>query len=372
MIGFRTNTETNKRMEENKMLWGKEINEIRELRKNNRFNFRLRMIEYQFAQGHISREQELDKAVKLVLDYIGEKVKTTDVLKVLDENEMNAGIDTIQIATDKEIEEEIIKQKDYVHNSKRKCLKNGKWQYVVNPDKYNDNIGIYRASEYTRVFDEMMFDLELTSHELSRIDFRFDFFDNNTFDKLWKLNSVLIALISQKYDIKNRYASTDIISCDRLTLRAQTQYFQIEYYHKCKQEPYGKIDARLELRSCKMTNDTNERKEFEKWKERLLKILDKEDYKTLQAKKNGQLLQLWQKEKAVYKNMQEYEFLAKYIDHIYTQEQLSDFFKLLGYQAPDKAASRYKRNKGFESISMKLLTEYVNKIIASGERFFDS
>ena len=355
------------------MLYGKEINEIRELRKNNRFNFRLRMIEYQFAQGHISREQELDKAAKLVLDYIGEKVKTTDVLKVLDENEMNAGIDTIQIATDKEIEEEIIKQKDYVHNSKRKCLKNGKWQYVVNPDKFNDNIGIYRASEYTRVFDEMMFDLELTSHELSRIDFRFDFFDNNTFDKLWKLNSVLIALISQKYDIKNRYASTDIISCKRLTLRAQTQYLQIEYYNKKEQEQ-GIVNARLELRSCKLGSNTNEQNEFEKWKRKLLNILDKEAYKSLQEEKNNLLYERWQKETAKYKNMTKNEFLSKYIDHIYTQEQLTNFFERLGkkHEAAKSAASYYKKHKGFEEISMKLLTEYVNKIIASGERFFDS
>lgn len=350
------------------MLYGKEIDEIRELRKNNKFNFRLRMIEYQFAQGHISREQELDKAAKLVLDYIGKKVKTTDVLKVLDENEMNAGIDTIQITTD----EEITEIRDYVRNYPTKCLSNGKWNYRLNPDKANNNIGIYRVSEYKKIFDRMIFELGLTSCELSRVDFRFDFFDNNTFDKLWKLNSVLIALISQKYNIKNRYASTDVISCERLTLRAQTQYFQIEYYHKCKQEEHGGIDTRLELRSCKMTNNTNERKEFEKWKERLLKILDKEAYKSLQEQKNNLLYERWQKETAKYKNMTKNEFLSKYIDHIYTQEQLSDFFKRLGNQAPDKAASKYKRCKGFESISIKLLTEYVNKIIASGERFFDS
>lgn len=361
------------------MLYGKEINEIRELRKNNRYNFRLKMIEYQFAQGHISREQELDKAVKLVLDYRdyihrknSETVKLPNVSLILSESEIGAGIDTIQIATDKEIEEEIIKQKDYVHNSKRKCLKNGKWQYVVNPDKFNNSIGIYRASEYTRVFDEMIFDLELTSHELSRIDFRFDFFDDNTFDKLWKLNSVLIALFSKKYNIKNRYASTDIISCERLTLRVQTQYLQIEYYHKCVQEDTSKINARLELRSCKLGSNTNELNEFEKWKSKLLKILDKEIYKTLQEEKNNRLFEIWQKEKAIYKNMNVYEFLSKYVDHIYTQEQLSDFFKRLGYKAPDKAASTYKRSKGFESISMNLLTEYVNKIIASGERFFES
>ncbi|MBE6872627.1 MAG: hypothetical protein E7493_01750 [Ruminococcus albus] len=356
------------------MLYGKEINEIRKLRKNNRYNFRLRMIEYQFAQGHISREQELDKAVKLVLDYIGEKVKSPDTLKILSESEMYAGIDTIQIKTDKEIEEEVIKQKDYVHNNKRKCLKDGRWLYVVNPDKFNDNIGIYKKSEYTKVFDEMMFNLELTARELSlsRVDFRFDFFDDNTFNKLWKLNNVLIALLSQKYNIKNRYASTDIISCERLTLRAQTQYFQIEYYHKRKQEPNGNVDTRLELRSCKMANNTDERKEFEKWKTKLLKILDSDLYKTLQEEKNNRLYERWKKEKTTYKNMSVYEFLSKYIDHFYTQEQLSDFFKWLGYKAPNTAASDYKRKKGFEPISMKLLMEYVNKIISSGERFFDS
>lgn len=356
------------------MLYGKEINEIRELRKNNRYNFRLRMIEYQFAQGHISREQELDKAVKLVLDYIGEKVKSPDTLKILSENEIYAGIDTIQIKTDKEIEEEVIKQKDYVHNNKRKCLKDGRWLYVVNPDKFNDNVGIYHASEYTKAFDGMKCDLELSSHELSlsRVDFRFDFFDDNTFDKLWKLNSVFIALFSQCYKVKNRYASTDIQTCERLTLRAETQYFQIEYYNKRLQEPSGNVNARLELRSLKLRKNTDELKEFERWKERLLKILDKEAYKALQEEKNNLLYKLWQREKAKYKNMNVYEFLSKYIDHIYTQEQLSDFFRRLGYKAPNTAASDYKRKKGFEPISMKLLTEYVNKIISSGERFFDS
>lgn len=361
------------------ILYGQIFEKIRTLPKNNKYRIRLNVLEFQQNNKHITEEQAVEKATKLVMDFMsyrykrnGKKVKLPDVSLILAESEMYAGIDTIQIATDKEIEEEIIKQKDYVHNSKKKCLKNGKWQYVVNPDKFNNNIGIYCASEYTRVFDEMMFDLELTSHDYSRIDFRFDFFDNDMFDKLWKLNSVLIALFSKKYEVKNRYASTDIISCERLTLRVQTQYLQIEYYHKYVQEDTSKINARLELRSCKLGSNTNELNEFEKWKSKLLKILDKEIYKTLQEEKNNRLFEIWQKEKAIYKNMNVYEFLSKYVDHIYTQEQLSDFFKRLGYKAPDKAASTYKRSKGFESISMNLLTEYVNKIIASGERFFES
>ena len=364
-------------MEVYNMLHGKEIDEIRSRRKNDRSLLRLKVIEYQKAHGHIGTDEELEKGAKLILDYIDYRckiVKSPDTLKILSENEMYAGIDTIQIKTDKEIEEEVIKQKEYVHNNKRKCLKDGQWLYVLNPDKFNENIGIYRASEYTRAFNNMECDLKLTSHELSlsRVDFRFDFFDDNTFDKLWKLNMVLIALLSQKYNVKNRYASTDIKTIERLTLRAETQYFQIEYYNKCVQEPSGNVNARLELRSLKLRKNTNELKEFERWKERLLKILDKEVYKVLQEEKNNLLYKLWQMEKAKYKNMNVYEFLSKHIDHICTQEQLSDFFRRLGYKAPDKAASTYKRSKGFESISFDLLSVYVDKIIASGERFFDS
>ena len=357
------------------MLRGDYIDKIRKLSKNNHYRIALSVIDYQLDNNMINEEQALNKAVDLVLEYYKycqlKKIKIPNTAFTLANTEMYSGIDTLQIASDSESKGEP-ELKPYVNSYPSKCLTNGKWHYKLNPDKANNNIGIYQSSDYFEVFNRMIVELKLTNPELTRVDFRFDFFDNNTYNKLWKLNSVLIALITQKYQVKNRYASTDLITCERLTLRAQTQYFQVEYYHKRLQEPKGIVDTRLELRSCRMTENTDEEQEFYKWRDRLHKIINKDDYELLQAKKNEYLFDLWNDEKEIYCNMSVNEFLSKYIDNIYTLHQLADFYKLLGYKAPKKAASNYKKTKGFETIDIKLLTDYVNKIICSGEQFFDS
>lgn len=290
----------------------------------------------------------------------------------IDELNIYMGIDTIQIKSKTAIEfdselypfvkSDIVRKSDNSHS-----------YYILNPDKANNGIGIYNSYDYYNSLHYMLDSIKLDEPIKSRIDFRFDSFDNN-YNQLLKLNKVLLLLLAVKYKVSNRYKSQDLLTEEALTMRIQTKYIEAENYNKALQEPDGEVKNRLELRSKALNADiaenTKEYKEFEKWCDRLNKAVTADNFNKLVSKTNTALFERfkeWNKKKGHTLS----NFILHYENCFYTMPQLKDFLKQVGIKDYVQSAKDYKKKYGLEFFSLKQITLYKSKIIDSGAGFFE-
>ena len=165
----------------------------------------------------------------------------------LDRLSLYMGIDTLQIKSKTTIEFDA-EQYPFVRPEIIRQANNEYSYYRLNPDKGNNDLAIYNSFDYCKSLDFMLDSLELDKPIKSRIDFRFDSLDKN-YNELLKLNKLLLLLISNKYKVKNRYKSQDLLTEQELTMRIESKYIEVENYDKSIQEPDGDVMNRLELRS---------------------------------------------------------------------------------------------------------------------------
>lgn len=282
------------------------------------------------------------------------------------------GIDTIELRSDAEIAPET--EADFAPTCTRKNTATGVCYYKLNPDKGNNGVQIYNSTDYYNTRDYMITFLNMSNPTKTRIDFRIDSFDNN-FDELLKLNKLLILLIAEACNIKNRYYSIDPLTLEQLTIRVQNQYIEAENYNKGIEEPDGNVKNRLELRSKKLYDDTAEATkeitEFNKWCDRLDNAVTKENFERLQNRINNSLYERYKIESRERGFKLSY-LLHEYRNSIFTSKQLADFYRMLGYKDPEQQAKRYKQRKSIEYFSYKDICNYVQMIKDSGARFFDT
>ena len=288
-------------------------------------------------------------------------------------NEVNIymGIDTIQVRSDTET---VLSRSEapYISKTLTKDVDVSEYYYKLNPDKAM-NTNIYDYGTYSGAVNFMFNSLELTNPIKSRIDFRIDSFDDN-YNDLLKLNKLLILLISEQYKVNNRYESRDPLTLQELTIRVQNERIEVENYNKAIEEPDGDVKSRLEFRSKKLYDETaeavKEEREFRKWCDRLDKSVTAENFERLQKKLTNILVNEYMK--VAENGVTVSQFLYKYENSIFTSRQLTELYKQLGYKDPEQQAKKYKRRHKVEYFSMKNLTDYVKKIKASGENFFES
>ena len=99
-----------------------------------------------------------------------------------------SGVDTLEIRTEKEIEPK--GQADFVPKECRKNNKSGAYFYKLNPDKYSGT-QIYNRTAFVNAVNGMCDYLQISNATITRIDFRFDSFQDD-FEELEKLNKFLI------------------------------------------------------------------------------------------------------------------------------------------------------------------------------------
>lgn len=285
-----------------------------------------------------------------------------------------AGIDTIEMCSENE---PLLTagQIPYITKILRKDTETGKTYCKLNPDKANDNLQIYNYGTYQKVCENMIYQLGLLNPIKTRIDFRFDSFDDDTYIKLLKLNKVIVLLLSQEYNMGNRYMSYDPLTLNDLTIRVQNDRLEAENYNKAVQEPDGDVKSRLELRSKKLYNnddeDNKEIIELNKWLDRLDKAVTKENYLKLQDLINISLLDKYNDEKDT-KGFKLSAFLYKYNDSIFASRQMIDFFKAIGSTNPQQQAKNYKTRNKIEYFAFNDLQFYVDKIKQAGTAFLQS
>lgn len=278
------------------------------------------------------------------------------------------GIHTIQIKCDKEITQNI-QLLPYVSNKGVKNP-NGTYSYKINPNKYSGEINSY--SGYVSALDNIINCLELVNPIITRVDYAINCYEDN-FDKLYKLNKVLILLLCIKYNLDNRYGSFDLLTNKLLCSRVQKPRLEIENYNKSLENPNDKTKNRLELRSKQLykVQPDKEYNEFLKWVERIHEAVNKESYINLQNTANDILYNeyILEKEKRGF-NTNSYIF--KYDNDFFTQAQLADFYSRTGlYKNPQGQARKYKYNHDIEYIPLDLLMEYTKIIERAGRIFFE-
>lgn len=288
------------------------------------------------------------------------------------ETNLYTGIDTIEVRSDTEIENDM--PIDFSPKCTRKNMITGECYYKLNPDKGNNGLQIYNSTDYYKAIDYMINILNFENPVKTRIDFRIDSFDNN-FEELLKLNKLLILLIAEAYNITNSYDTINPRTLEPLCIRVQNQYIEAENYNKSIEEPDGDVKNRLELRSKKLYDDTAENSkeytEFMKWCKRLDKAVTKENFERLQEKLNTALYNRYQIE-SQQRGVTLNEFLYKYQNSIFTSRQMSNFYNMLGYKDPVQSAKRYKQRKSIEYFSYKDICTYVQKIKDSGAGYFET
>lgn len=266
---------------------------------------------------------------------------------------LNTNIHTLEIET-KWIDD--ISDKPFIsNNARRKVTENeyGKrYYYIVNLNKYHTakaDSEITNIKDFKKVYAEMLDNLNVKyTDELkkTRIDFKVDD-KKNSYNSLYKLNLFLVSLIAAKLNInENFWLSNNSITLDKLSIcakssrRSGSNYYEIECYNKRKQNRKQNVETRLEfrLKNFERLAKTEEYKNFfvgmneynkeeyciRFWVYLLKDVVTLKNIKTLTKQKNIYLYYQYkeQREKVVSIN----EFISKYEDHFFTEEQLIDFY----------------------------------------------
>mgnify|MGYP003291982968 CR=1 FL=1 len=288
--------------------------------------------------------------------------------KLYEEN-LYTGIDTIEVKSDTEIDIDAVL--DFKPKYVKKDSNTGRCFYKLNTNK-GAGTEIYNSTDYYTMRDYMIDLLQMTNPVKVRIDFRVDSFDDN-FNELLKLNKLLIMLIGERYKVKNEYYSINPRTLEELCIRIQNDRIEVENYNKGIEEPDGMVKNRLEFRSKKLYDDTDENEkeynEFMKWCNRLDKSVTKENFEKLQQGLNNALYKQYKNE-CKRRGFKVNEFLYKYQSSIFTSKQCADLFCRLGYKDPVQQAKRYKQRKSIEYFSYRDLLAYVQMIKDSGKQFF--
>ena len=285
--------------------------------------------------------------------------------------ELIAGIDTLEITS----ETYVVKEYPFItHDTTRRITKDDmgvpKYKYRFNPD--NTMLDTSTFDGYQEALDYMLKSSNLVDPVKTRIDFRFDYF-NGRYADVFKLNKLLLLLLAEYCDIKNRYQCIDMLTAELKTLCIKNQYIEAEAYNKAIQEPDSGVMCRLELRSKKLydvdAEAEKELRELDKWFIRLTSCTTTFNFDKLIRGLNDNLMERYregQKRKAFANTA---EFVTKYEDFIFSTRQLVDLYKRLGYNNPNSATTKYKRSHKLECFSLKDIRNYAQSIRASAEEF---
>lgn len=302
----------------------------------------------------------------------------------LENIELTVGIDTIEIATDVQLIDKV--QGVTTKTPLQACSSHGfLYKYKVNPDKVISGAGD-NIAKFKQVLQFISNQCEsATVLYISRIDYRIDDFCND-YDRFYKLNRLLISLLAVYYGAKNRYASGDLLTAEKLTVRfdhdSSGLHISGEYYNKARQEPKGKVKTRLELRSRQVEIPFLDGCDYEsfllaEWLERLTEVITKDNFNAVIQICSESIIDRYDQEKTEFGNLT--EFIACYRDSIYTSKQLTNLYSILGNATTAKQAAYKYRNGDKKNGSRKLpcfaiedLKIYVRKIEQAAYKFFDT
>ena len=286
--------------------------------------------------------------------------------------ELIGGIDTLEVTTSTYLPPDTFAF--ITHDSTRRYAQDEgrepKYKYRFNPDKTHFDTSTLMG--YKAALDTMITTTAVINPVKTRIDFRFDNYASE-YTNTFKLNKLLVLLIAEKYDIKNRYQCIDLLTAELKTLCIKNKYIEAEAYNKAIEEPGSLIQWRLELRSKALYDDEDEEnkelRELNKWYVRLADATTTANFNALINEINIHLMRRYAEQKAKGEFARDNEFIVKYADFIFSTRQLTDLYKRMGYARPEKQTTTYRKNHKIEFFSLGQIRNYVLDIRRSAGRF---
>lgn len=295
-------------------------------------------------------------------------------------NSFDSIVHTVQLSADNFVDTEY---PYFVHDKSRQREKEH-YRYIGNIAKTGFNPRL--LSGVKSAIDRMENEPQLINPRIVRIDYAADDYFND-YENMFKINLCLISLAAMDAAAKNNYKCKSILQPQKnRTIKYSTKYIEMEYYNKeveesTKDKPHSGIKGRFEYRVKSLYDiyKTDKYRGREPALELTKTILhlerlvcNDELYEILQNRINDELIQGYSlaMQQNIYSKTD--EFITEYREHIFARSQLVDLYARIGYDNPEKAASRYKTNhKGMEFITYSDLKTHVNDIVVAYKRMID-
>lgn len=241
----------------------------------------------------------------------------------------------------------------------------------LNPNKYlyDDSGYINSYSEFINTVNKMLSQRGITEYGIQRLDFRVDNY-NNAFDELYKLNNIVINILSMAMGIKNCYKSLKNDIPHNIVARGNRQ--EIECYNRIEKDGSGLSKTRIEFRRTFPYFNTITPNDiiniYCDWLSILRSKLMPIYYRRFQAMQNDRIAQeSIQRCKATRTVI---ELLAKNKDYICTAKQMKELCSMLNLSKD--VAYTYKNRLKIEYYKYADIERYINNITLALHTFLST
>ena len=241
----------------------------------------------------------------------------------------------------------------------------------VNPNKYlfDDNEYITGYRQFINTVDKMLLERGITEYSIQRLDFRIDNY-NNTFDELYKLNNIIINLLSMAMGIDNCYKSLKNDIPHNIVARSNRQ--EVECYNRIAKDENGLTKTRIELRRkfphFQLISKIDIQNIYDEWKKCFYSKLMPIYYRQFQSMQNNRILQSYRQAQRTPHNI--IDLISKNQDYICTSRQMNELCSMLNL-AKDVAYT-YKNRLHIEYYKYTDIERYIDSIITALKLFFTS
>jgi len=265
----------------------------------------------------------------------------------------------------------------------------GTYNVFINPHKESSEGQMYTfdymgLSEYTEAMERICTNMNVDDYAIKRFDICID--SDRRYRETEKLTRLMLLMLGENIGASNRFTSTDPLNFDPKNTYIsnsndiKTRTLEAEHYNRSlldqSQWTNAPIINRLELRSmgAQAGKKHDEKSIVENWIRRF-EELDNTSLIYVCRRVNDALLDEWKEHSALRnKNSKTAfnDFLRNHYKSVYTREQLTEMFDVMGYEAEDSVKNLLKpRRSGnlFTLYSMSDVRREANEITAAMRDF---
>ena len=188
---------------------------------------------------------------------------------------------------------------------------------IVNVNNLNGELTSYE--DYEQAMTEITNEIGIKEYWTTRVDMKFDSYDEEHYVKYAKLYRLLISMIAVTYNVKNCYRSVDLFTEQQLSVAIKNSEFEIENYDK-NRESGGKNPAksRLELRSKRMKGRSIRQEFLVMWRNRWKNAI--KNFDLVGERYNDKLVEIYYRDSEAFpkKFADVTDFLLQYQNYVAT------------------------------------------------------
>ena len=282
-------------------------------------------------------------------------------------------VHTIEITADNIINTQ---QFPYITSGALKHRSSERYKYRINIAKAGENP--YRIEGVNAAIIKAITETGMNNPKITRIDYAIDSIDAVTperdYNSLYKMNRIILSMLAIRENVKNVYHSEHGIFGDKLSFKIEKTGIAAEYYNKPMEEwssdrKCSGVMGRFELRATDLQSshapiDRVVAAELMMWQTRLTDLPEPkgELFTTLCENMNTYLIEEYRRDQSGNKNrwVTFNEYLAAKGDRIFTRKQLIDLYKCMGYEDPERQASRFKKaHNGIQFYSLRQIKQHI-------------